>query len=126
MLSPLSHGFELGRRRQRGASLMANAGARQEAFRAYFADAGTRTLPTAMLGQDASDRLRPPLAPGLLIGITDRMGRDRGLGILIAVAPAGRELKLLTPIAEDIASLRPGELTLDADCRERRILRANQ
>ena len=33
------------------------------------------------------------------------------MGILIGVAARGRELQLLTPVTEEIASLRPGELT---------------
>jgi len=99
--------------------------ARREAFHSYFADAGRRALPRALLRPEAGTGPAPPLPPGLLVGLGGE-GRDEGLGLVLDDDPAGGAVTLLTPVAGgEVVSLRAGELLLGTDFRETRIGRGS-
>ena len=97
--------------------------ARREAFRRYFADASTWTVPWSKLLPPISTEAALPLPPGLLVSLRDRTGDDQGLGAVLDSDSVGRTVTLLTPAPEgEAVSLHPGELVLDRDFRERRIV----
>lgn len=90
---------------------------RQDAFRAYFANASRWTAPVGELSPAAT------LAPGLLVGVEDDRARDVGLGIVTALDPAASEVTLLTPVRRHAAArLRAGMMMLDETFRETRVV----
>jgi polynucleotide 5'-hydroxyl-kinase GRC3/NOL9 len=93
--------------------------ARREAFRSYFAGAEEKTVCLRTLDIEAM-RAPGPFPPiRLLVGFTDRSGRDFALGIVTSVDPAADAVTCLTP--RDLRSavaLRCGSLLLTENFSE--------